>query len=167
MQRSLLRFHHAIKSEATRGRYQYRLDKFLEFVKLKEADDLLQLKESFLQELTEDYLFYLKNAVSPNSIASYMAPLELFFAMNDKNLNWKKIKKMYPARIKRTGSEAYSTDDIKQMLHQTKSKRLIAMIHFLASSGCRVGVLSELKMKHVMDMESCKAFHIYENTNEE
>lgn len=167
MQRSLLRFHNAIKSEATRGRYQYRLDKFLEFVKLKEPDDLLQLKESFLQELTEDYLFFLKKSVSPNSIPSYMAPLELFFAMNDKNLNWKKIKKMYPAKIKRSGSEAYSTDDIKRMLTQTKSKRLIAMIHILASSGCRIGVLSELKMKHVLDMEKCKAFHIYEGTNEE
>jgi integrase len=167
MQKSLLRFHNAIKSQATKGRYQYRLDKFIEYVKLKEPDDLLQLKDSFLQELVEDYLFYLKKTVSPNSIASYLAPLELFFAMNDKNLNWKKIKKMYPATIKRTGSEAYSTDDIKNMLRKTKSLRLIAMIHFLASTACRVGVLAELKMKHLVDIENCKAFHIYEGTNEE
>lgn len=167
MQRSLLRFHNAIKSEATRGRYHYRLNKFLEYVKLKEPDDLLQLKDSFLQELVEDYLFYLKKTVSPNSIASYLAPLGLFFAMNDKNLNWKKIKKMYPAIIKRTGSEAYSTDDVKNILRKTKSLRLIAMIHFLASTACRVGVLSELKMKHLVEIENCKAFHIYEGTNEE
>jgi integrase len=167
MQKSLLLFHNAIKSETTRGRYQYRLDKFIEYVKLKEPDDLLQLKDSFLQELVEGYLFYLKKTVSPNSIASYMAPLELFFAMNDKNLNWKKTKKMYPATIKRTGSEAYSTDDIKNMLRKTKSLRLVAMIHFLASTACRVGVLAELKMKHLADIENCKAFHIYEGTNEE
>jgi len=139
----------------------------LTFLKLKDADDLLQLKDSFLQEVTEDYLFHLKNTVSPNSIPLYLAPLELFFAMNDKNLNWKKLKKMYPARVQRSGREAYSTEDVRNMLKQTKSKRLIAMIMMLASSGCRVGVLAELKMKHLLDMENCKVMHIYVGTNEE
>ncbi|MDE1862010.1 MAG: site-specific integrase [Thaumarchaeota archaeon] len=167
MQRSTLRFENAIKSEHTRKMYRYYLENFKKFVKIREDDGLLQLKESFLQEAVEDFLFDLKKKISPNSIPQRFSALQLFFSMNDKVLNWEKIKKMFPATVKRTGGEAWSTQDIKKMLESTKSKREKALIHFLASTGCRIGAIPDIKLKHVSDIENCKTVKIYEGTTEE
>jgi hypothetical protein len=81
MERSTLRFEEAIKSEATKKLYRFHLHSFLKFTKIKDPDGLLQLKDTFLQELVEDYLFRLKKKLNPNSIPQRFAALELFFAM--------------------------------------------------------------------------------------
>lgn len=65
------------------------------------------------------------------------APLELFFSMNDRVLNFKKIRKMFPAKIKMSGFNAWTTSDIQKFLETTTNKRNKAIIHFLASTGTR------------------------------
>ena len=165
--RSLLRFEEAIKSEATRKLYERHLESFLEFTKIKSPDGLLQLKDSFLQELLEDYLFHLKKRISPNSIPQRFAALELFFAMNDKNPNFKRIRKMYPSTIRPTGRDYWATSDIKKMLANAKTSRMRAIIHLLASTGCRIGVIEKLRLKHVSEIENLKAVKFYDGTNEE
>ena len=109
MNRSLLIFEAACRSEYTKRTYKFYLNKFLEFAKIKDHDKLLTLKTGALQEKLEDYVLYLKNRVSPNSLQTMIAPLELFFSMNDRILNWKKIKKLFPATIKRTGAACRNT----------------------------------------------------------
>ncbi|MGI0008220.1 MAG: hypothetical protein ACRD92_01210, partial [Nitrosopumilaceae archaeon] len=113
MQRSLLRFENAIKSEATRKAYHYFLNRFLVWSKINEADGMLQLKDSFIQQLLEDYLFHLKRSINPNSIPMFFAPLELFLTMNDKVVNFKKIHKMYPEKGAKSGKDAYTNQDIQ------------------------------------------------------
>lgn len=167
LQRSLLKFEEAIKSDATRKLYKNHLKNFLSFTKIKDPDGLLQLKETFIQELLEDYLFSLKKRLNPNSIPQRFSALELFFAMNDKVLNFKKLKKMYPAGVKTTGRDYWTTEDIKKMLQVAKNKRTIALIHFLASTGCRIGALFELRMKHVVSIEDCKSILFYPDSIEE
>ena len=115
MQRSLLRFENAIKSEATRKAYHYFLNRFLAWSTIKEADGILQLKDSFIQQLLEDYLFHLKRSINPNSIPMFFAPLELFLTMNDKVVNFKKIHKMYPEKVAKSGKDAYTNQDIQTM----------------------------------------------------
>lgn len=163
----MLRFEHAIKSPQTRKKYAWSLQKFVEFAKIKDADSMLQLKESFIQELIEDYVIYLKDRISPNTFPSRFAAIELFFAMNDKILNWKKLKKMYPGKVKKTGGDAYTTEHVQTMLAVAKTLRLQAMILIMASTGCRVGAFAGLKVKHIVDIENCKAIKLYEGTNEE
>ena len=120
MQRSLLRFENAIKSEATRKTYRYHLKKFLEWAKISEPDALLLMKDSDLQVLLEDYLFYQKSKVSPNSIPQHFSPLELFFDMNDKHVEFKKLRKMFPAKVKKTGYGAWSNEDAQKILRCKK-----------------------------------------------
>ena len=90
MQRGQLRFENAIKSEASRKTYNFYLNKFLKWSKIKKAEGLLQVKESFLQEVLEDYLFYLKKKTNPNSFSLHFAPIELYLIMNDKVDNFKR-----------------------------------------------------------------------------
>jgi len=53
------------------------------------------------------------------------------------------------------------------MLENTNKRRTKALILFLASSGCRVGVIPELKLKHITDIENCKQILCYAESKEE
>ena len=168
MQRSFLLFESAIKTEATRRMYLYHLKKFLEWAKIPDPDGLLQLKDSYLQSLLEDYLLYIRKRVSPNSIAAMFAPLELFFVMNDKQIQFKKIRKMFPSTVKKSGYGAWSNQDIRKFLENCKSKRMRALIHFLSSTGCRIGAVYDLRLRHLSGMAlGCKSILFYEGSNEE
>lgn len=167
-QRSVLRFENAVKSKATFKAYSFSLNRFVLWAKLKDWDSLLQLKDSFLQELCEDYLFYLKKTVSPNSIGSYFAAIDLFLTINDKLINMKKIRKMFPSKVKKTGKQAYTTEQIQTILKFKKTPRMVALIHFLCSTGCRIGAIPDIKMRHKVDMElGCTAILFYEGTEQE
>ena len=167
MQRSLLLFENAIKTEASYQTYKYGLDKFKDTFKLKDYDSILKIEDKKLQEMVEDYIIMLKKG-NPNSVRSLYSGLELFLVINDKTLNWKKIRKFFPAMQKRTGKDAWDSSSINKMLQVEKSKRNRAFVHFLASTGCRVGALPDLRLKHVKDMDlGCKAVLIYADSVEE
>lgn len=172
MEKSLLVYEKFVRSEATRKIYVYYFNTFLKWaqksVHLVTADGLLQLKDEKLQETVEDYLMYLRRRLSPNSLPAIIAALEVFFSMNDKNLNFKKIRRMVPATLKKSGNGAWTTSDIQKMLQNTVSRRDRAFVHILASTGCRIGTLQDLKMKHLSSMsDNCKSVLFYEGTNEE
>ena len=82
----------------------------------------------------------------------FFYPLQSFFEANDVDLKWKKIKKLFPQKIKLSGDEAYSDVDVKKMLDYAITIRNKALIHFLASSGVRIGTIPDLKLKHLGEM---------------
>jgi len=167
MPRCLQLFENAIKSPVTKRTYTSSLNQFLSFA-TKKPEDLLSLKDNDLQILLENYLFYLKEKISPNSIKTKLAPVSLFLAMNDRTLNFKKLYKMCPETLKASGKGAWPTQDIQKMLTFTSEKRSRAVIHFLASTGVRIGVICELKCGHVSTMPgNCKCVKIYEGSKEE
>ena len=168
MQRSLVLFENGIKSKTTLKQYRYNLKRFFDWSKVKDYDSLVKMPDDQLQTLLEDYLFYLKEKVSPNSIAPIFAALELFFTLNDKECKFKKLHKMYPATVKKTGSNAYTTKDVQEMLINVTRKRSRALVLFLASTGVRIGVFEDLKLRHMTEMPNgCKGVLFYEGTNEE
>jgi len=135
VQRSLALFESMIKSEATRKTYSYHLRNFLSYYKIKDHDSLLSMLNEKLQVMLEDYLLYLRKHSSPNSIPTIFAGVELFLRANDKTINFWKLHKMFPPKIKKSGFRAYTTVEVKEMLTFAKSKRNKALIHILASTG--------------------------------
>jgi len=173
MDKGLLVFEKYCRSEATKEHYQYWFNDFLGWCKthvepMITGEGLLQLKETALQEMIEDYVMDKRKGLSPNTLPLPIASLRLFFDMQDKVLNWKRIKKMIPTQVKKAGYSAYQNNDIKNMLASAGSKRNRAMIHFLASTGCRIGAIPELKIEHLTNMpDGCKSVLFYEGSNEE
>jgi len=166
VQRSVLVYEQAMKSDATKKSYFFQLNKFKKYYHIKDFDSLLTIDPKKLQVMLEDYLFRLKKASSSIQTAFYA--IELFFSMNDMMLNFKKIRKMFPPLEKRTGMAAYITEDIQKILDVTSSKKHKALIHFLASSGVRIGAIPDLKLKHLEDMEfGCKSVLVYADECEE
>ncbi len=168
MQRSLLLFENVIKSKETLKRYKYYLDIFLKFYHLKDCDSLGSMNNEKLQIMIEDYVMDLKKRVNPNSVPTYITPLQTFLEINDSDLKWKKIHRLCPAKIKSGGRTAYNTEDIKKMLELEPQRRNRALIHILASTGMRKGALSHLKISNLKQMpRDCYAVLVYEDSIEE
>jgi len=125
----------------------------------------IELKQ--LQIMIEDYVMTLKKEVSPNSVNTYMAGIEAFFETNDVELRWKKIRRLYPAKVKKTGGKMWTTEEIDLMLKSTRDLRQKALIHFLAASGVRRGAIPDLKIKHIQKIENCYAISVYDDSLEE
>ena len=166
-QRSMLMFEQAIKSEATKKAYLYQLTKFREWTEIKTFDGLMQAPQKDIQILLEDYVMYLKKTISPNSIPIYFAPIELFYVMNDINLNFKKIRKLFPEKVKKGNERGYTRKEVKIILDSTKTKRHRALLMLLASSGCRIGAIPDMKLRHLTKIEDSYAIKIYEGDKEE
>ncbi len=169
MQRSLLLFEEGIKSPHTKKVYRGHLAAFLKFAKISDPDELLKLPREKLQILLEDYVFHIKKRINPNSVPTSLQGIKHFFTMSDVMINWKKLSKFYPEKIKRTGNRSWTTDEISKMLQCTTKLRNIAIIHFLASTGARVGVFEyDFMLKHIKEMpDGCKSVQLYAGFKEE
>ena len=162
-------FLQSIGSEKTKDIYRYHLDNFLKWNKdCKDYDDLLKADEKSIQRNLEDYVIFLKNGgKSPNYLPSILAPVELFYVMNDVTINTKRLHKFFPTKTKRGGYGNYTIDDIASMLDTTTKKRTRALILFFASTGCRAGSIEELKLGHITNREDCKEVLVYADSKEE
>jgi integrase len=163
MQRSLLLFQKSVKSKASYKVYRQYLDHFMKWSGYpKEKYDMLTMEsKDKIQRMVEDYIIAETSdpTKSPNSGGVRVFALKAFFEINDVELKWKKVLRLLPKKVKRTGKLAYTTKDIQEMLSVAKNQRTRALVLFLASTGCRVSAIIELKMKHVKDMpHGCKAF---------
>jgi len=167
-QHSLILFHESLQSEHSRSTYTYLVKLFQEYHDIKSFDAILEISHKEIQKLVETYVIHIKKSINPNTVPTYINPIKTFLEINDIDLNWRKIKRLYPNKIKRSGASAYQTTDVQKMLDVTPQIRSKAIIHFLASTGVRVGAIPELKIKHLRDMPNdCKMILIYENSTDE
>lgn len=165
---SLLMFQESLRSKESVKVYTFLVEKFIKYHNLKDFDSVVSLDKKEIQKLVETYVIHIKKTVSPNTVPSQANAIKTFLEANDIDLNWRKIKRLYPAMVKRSGSSAYSTNDVKRMLEVSTQIRNKAIIHFLASTGARIGALPELKLKHLRDMPlDCKMVTVYEDSTEE
>jgi integrase/recombinase XerD len=167
MQRSLLIFEESCKSIHTRKQYRYYLDKFIEFYHIQDYDSLLAIEPAQIQIMIEDYVMQIKKQVSPNSVQTMLFGVKSFFEANDIEIRWKKIQKLFPEKVKVTGASAYSKEQIKLILSLATDVRSKALVLFLASSGIRIGALTELQLKHLQSYENCKIITVYSGTRDE
>lgn len=167
-QRSILLFESGIKAKATLKAYTNALDQFLKFTKIHDYDSLINLESKKIQVIVEDYLMICKTKYRYGTIDNFFSAIQLFFTMNDVNINFKKIRKMFPEREKPLGDKAYTTEDVKLLLDTTKTLKFKALIYLLSSSGVRAGSVHEMQIKDLKDMtDGCKALTVYPNTKDE
>ena len=148
--------------------YTYFLDNFKNYYKLKDYDSIVSITTPELQIMVEDYVMMLKQRIGANSMRTYMAGIQAFFETNDIELRWKKIHRLFPAKVKKTGGRMWTTEDIQVMLSSVRDLRQKALIHFLAASGVRRGAIPDLKIRHLQEMPlGCRSVLIYDGSLEE
>ena len=105
-----------------------------------------------------DYTVFLKKKFSPATVASYIAAVAKFYAMNDiTTLNWKKIHSFQPEHEKVAEDRPYTHSEIKMLIEKT-TQRNRAIILLMASAGLRVGAIPHLRMR---DLEPNDKYQIY------
>jgi len=169
MQRSLLLFKNSIHSEETYRVYKYELDRFISYFKLRDYNSLVSMDAKMLQTMIEDYVMEKKSkGHSRSTIKTPLSALELFCDTNDLVLNWKKMRRLLPPQKKKSGSKAYTTEQVRKILEFTPDVRNKAIIHFVAASGVRIGALPELQIKSVREMPNgCKSIIVYPEETDE
>ncbi len=168
-ERSIIRFEQGIKSRQTLNNYRDHLKNFKAFAKFESFDSLITKPVDELQGIVEDYLIHIKENRHPNSVPILMLGVRHLFVMNRIPLYWEIIRKMYPPKKKSAGFKPWTTEQIQKMLLATTSKRNRAIVHFLSSTGARVGVIDgNFTMKYIENIsDGCKAVLLYPNENEE
>lgn len=168
-QRSLLIFEESIKSTVTRNNYRRHIKWFLEFSKIKDYDGLTKVPVDQMQTIIEDYVMHLKRTVDPNSVPIYMTGVKHFFIMNRIKIYWEIIQKMFPEKTKRSGQKAWTDEHVRRMIQFSNSARNKALVHFMASTGGRIGIHNfPLQMQHLQDVgDDCRAVLIYAGDKDE
>lgn len=168
-QRSMILFEESIKSISTKELYIKNLKRFMQFTNTKSSDQLIAISSTNLQKMLEDYLIELRHTINPNSIPIRFTALRHFCIMNRKKINWDIIYKLFPPKQKRTGHKPWAVADIQNMLKHNGNVRTNALIHFLASTGARIGVFDhDLIFKHTKKMKyGCMAVKLYAGYVEE
>lgn len=165
-------FYESLKTEATKKVYKLWLEKFFEFAH-EDYDSITKLEPEKIKQIIKDYVIHQKELTrragipSPNSYNPMMAPIQSFLEMNEIEFSWKTIKNLYPARIPTSNQLPYTDEDIRELLGATTSLRNKAFIHFLASTGVRVGAIPEIKIEDIKEIEDGAIVTIYRDTIEE
>ena len=117
MQRSLLLFQKSVKSKDSFKVYKQYLDHFMRWsgYPKDQYDALAREEKTKIQEMVENYIMSETSdpTKSPNSGSVRVFALKAFFEINEVELKWKKILKLLPKKVKRTGRLAYTTKDIQ------------------------------------------------------
>ena len=162
--RCITMFEGSIKSKYTRNNYISNLNNFKKFINVNNPEQILLISPNKLQHLLENYLLKLKDTTNPNSIPTKFQGIKHFCIMNNITLNWNIIYKMYPQKQKIQNVRSYTTKEIRELISCTKNNmRDKALIHFLASTGVRIGVFDyELTINHMKKLSSnCYAVKVY------
>lgn len=164
-ERCITVFRAAIKSKETERMYVRNVSKFKEFLKVRTFSEILELPD--LQQRLEDYVMFLKKTQHPNSVNTLYAPIQAFLEMNDKILNFKKVRRFFPARVKTAVERGWTTEEIRRMLSVATNLRTKAIIHFENATGGRLGIFEGLKIKHLIPIEDCYAVIGYAGEKEQ
>jgi len=165
-------FLECIKSDSAKGSYQDCMRYFKDFVKIKTYQYIVDLEPKKLTQLIVSYMIYRKKNNNPNSMGYYYHPIQTFLEMNDVVLNFKKLRRLFPARIKSTVERGWTTEEIQKMLDVCSNSKQRAIIHFENASGGRIGIFNGLQVKHLIeindpDVGKCYAILGYANEVEE
>lgn len=167
---SRLESHHIINiddtnlSQASKNDYNFKLDQFFRFSKIKSVSQLIQTPTIQLESELVVYTKHLVNRVKLGTLSANTVPkqfkgikyvLDVNYREND--VRWKSIRALFPPKVKLSGYKAWTNDQIFEMEKYTKTARNLAFLHFMASLGGRIGIHEhDLLMKHLVPMKSSK-----------
>ena len=173
-------FINSIHSPATLRNYEFVLNKFMQYHKVQNIDQLLSLggdtttanttNFTGIEDKVIDWLVYLRSTITYGSRYMYMSALLSFYEVNDTALRKKRIARFLGVQSTRKHNDrAYTTEEIKKMLDHATDIRTKVIVLLLASSGIRLGAVAELKMKHLQKIQDYNIYKItvYHNTREE
>ena len=156
-------FIEGLKSPITKAAYSYALQKYMNYLKITNPDDLLiqQDNPKIIQDQIVEYMIQLKNP--PHSLryatrSQYLAAIITYYDLNDVALSKKKIYRYLGEEERPIENRGYTTEEIAKML-EICDERTRAIVLLLASTGIRIRAIIELKVE---DLVMVPDYHLYQ-----
>jgi hypothetical protein len=157
----------ALKSPMTREKYQGRIEKFFDFLKL-EGSTIEEKSLRFIQIANSQgnqwvfnnvlkFMMYQIERVNQKQIVgstvqNYVKSIKLFCEMADINIQWKKITRGLP-KGKSYADDRIPTDEEIQRLLEYPDRRIKAIVYTMTSSGIRLGAWDYLRWGNIRPIE--------------
>jgi integrase len=157
-------FINSLKSPYTKESYNTNIKLYLKFCNLEKLSELLTIQEP--QKQIIKYIMSLRQkGLATSSISTMLYAIYHFYEMNDVVLNTKKINMFIGESTLKTVDRAYTYEEIQKILN-ISDLRWKCIVLLMCSSGCRIGAIAQLKLRHLQKIESCYKVTVYEGTNE-
>jgi integrase len=161
------------KSELTKQKYIMEFNNYLKYLKVQDPNTLIteKLLDSpkeirQVENQIRDYIKYLGKVKGWGYKAVLVARSSIFkfYEVNRVNINRKYFNQFMPAQRKLRNDKAYTHRQIEILLNSA-DKRDRVMILLMASTGMRIGALSQLTIGNLTEMHHIKGYpsdsHIY------
>jgi integrase len=157
-------FVNTLKSPDTLKDYDRALKRFMQHLNITDVNNLLPPLIQNPKQKIIDYILYLKKerGLGGISIASYVAGIVHFYAINDITLNRKRISAYIPPHIIKKKDRGYSLQEIARLL-QFCDVRDRAVVLLFASTGMRIGAVPDLKLQDLKKIE-IEQYNLYRIT---
>jgi integrase len=167
-QQEYLNFINSLRSPATITAYTKALRNYMQFINTTNFSTLLKSSPKEIEAKIISYMvFQRQQKLSYSSIHQRLMAVKKFYEMNDIVLNWKKVYQYHGERTRAKKDRCYTTLEIQQLLTKA-DERMRVVILLLASTGIRIGVIPDLKLRHLTKLEAgLYQIVVYENSNEE
>ena len=157
---------YAMKSPVTRDKYQKRLGKFFDFLRL-EGNTIEDKSKVFVEMARKDSNWTFSNIltfiqfqnsrvirkeISGATVRNYVKSIKLFCDMADLPVAWKKITRGLP-RGRRYADDRIPTIEELTKLLEYPDRRIKAIVYTMASSGIRLGAWDYLPWGEIRPIE--------------
>lgn len=158
-------FINSLKSPYTKESYNTNIKLYLKFCNLEKLSELLTIQEP--QKQIIKYIMSLRQkGLATSSISTMLYAIYHFYEMNDVVLNTKKINMFIGQPTLKTVDRAYTHEEIQKILN-VSDLRWKCIILLTASSGSRIGAITQLRLRELEKIESCYKITFYQGTNEQ
>ncbi|MGH9976215.1 MAG: tyrosine-type recombinase/integrase [Nitrososphaeraceae archaeon] len=155
-QRLIFQVDEGHKSKQTAIKYRNNFDHFLNFIRIRELDVLLELGKEAIQELVIKYGLSIRDDVekrySRSTVITNVAAILYFLESNDIELNKRKLRRYYPSDESTNDDRPYSREEIAKVL-SVCDLREKAMILLMTSSGVRIGALCSMQISDLTEVD--------------
>ena len=162
-------FINSLKSKSTRVIYANIFKKYLKDNNVT-IETLLNLPVKDSEQLLVNYIEKLKNDNKSHSLSNLIfCTVKHFYFMNDIRINKEKISKFLGESGRKNTDRGYTHEEIKKIL-DVADLRMKSVILLMASTGMRIGAISDLKLKHLEEIDKQKEIYkitVYEKSKEE
>ena len=92
------------------------LDYFKKWLDVEKFQNIIDLENKQLQRKVEEYILYRRKINHPNYVGGYYHPIQTFLEMNDVLINFKKMRRLLPAKQKTAVERGWNKDEIRWIL---------------------------------------------------
>lgn len=106
------------------------------FLNLAKKDHITvkSIIKSYLKELNKSVE---KGEMSPNTVPNKIKPIKALLTVNDVDISWKLVNKMFPRKMTRQ-DRAYTKEELQNMLEQCTSLTDKMIVLMFSSAGFRL-----------------------------